>query len=168
MTRLYANPYDLSAVGFYFDSAEAYKEQAEKLRNSYGEPVEEFEIEFIDGELIDAQVAKAWGLNQCNFPAFLSACDEWDEDDKRRLIVAVGEAGYNFDPESDHPEKFEIDIYECDSMRELAEQFVDEGLLGDIPTHLENYIDLDAIARDLSFDYSETCIDGQTLIYRCG
>lgn len=52
-------------------------------------------------------------------------------------------------------------------MKELTEQFVDEGLFGDIPERLQYYLDYDAIARDLSMDYAETEIAGQRLIYRC-
>jgi len=54
-----------------------------------------------------------------------------------------------------------------DSMKELAEQFVDDGLFGEIPTSIQFYIDYEAIARDLACDYSETTIDGQRYIYRC-
>jgi antirestriction protein len=79
----------------------------------------------------------------------------------------VGECGYSFDLKSGAPDDFEVDIYELDSLRELAEQFVEEGLFGEIPKHLENYIDYDAMARDLGMDYSETTIDGKRLIYRC-
>lgn len=167
MTSLYANPYDLSATGFYFENVEDYAEKAEALRNDYGDKVEEFEIEFIDGEGIDVDLNKAWGLNQCNFSAFLNACEEWEEYDKQRFIIAVGECGYDFDHESIRPDEFEVDIYRCDNMKELAEQFVEEGLFGDIPSHLENYIDYDAMARDLAIDYSEISINGQTIIYRC-
>ena len=53
-------------------------------------------------------------------------------------------------------------------MTELAEQFFDDGLFGDIPSHLYNYIDVDAIARDLAFDYTETETTGQFCIYRAG
>ena len=53
-------------------------------------------------------------------------------------------------------------------MRELAEQFVEEGLYGDIPESLQFYIDYEAIARDLSVEYSETVIAGSRVIYRCG
>lgn len=52
-------------------------------------------------------------------------------------------------------------------MRELAEQFVDEGLFGDIPENIQSYLDYDAIARDLSMDYSETSICDTNLVYRC-
>lgn len=79
----------------------------------------------------------------------------------------VGECGYAFDPANADPNEFEADIYHLDSMKELAEQFVDEGLFGDIPERLQYYLDYDAIARDLSLDYTETIIAGYRLIYRC-
>ena len=123
MTQLYANPYDLSAIGFYFDTAEEYAEKSKALRNSFGERPEEFEINFIDGEGIDAEFGKAWSLNQCNFTAFFDACDTWEECEKVRYIIAVGECGYDFNFESDKPDEIDIDIYECDSMRGLAETF---------------------------------------------
>ncbi|WP_339635773.1 antirestriction protein ArdA [uncultured Sneathiella sp.] len=167
MTTLFANPYDLSATGFYFDSTQDYHEKAGKKRNAYGDPVEEFEIEFIDGDMIDAQLGKAWGLYQNNIGAFLDACDEWDEHKKRCFIIAVGECGYSFDPEKDDSDQFDVDIYECDTMRDLAQEFVDEGHYGEIPAHLQFYIDYDAIARDLSVDFSKIEIDSCHLIYAC-
>ena len=51
-------------------------------------------------------------------------------------------------------------------MRELAEQFVDEGLFGEVPESFQFYIDYDAIARDLAVEYSEIRIAGERLIYR--
>ncbi|MBS0251800.1 MAG: antirestriction protein ArdA [Proteobacteria bacterium] len=130
------------------------------LRNDYGEPVEEFEIQFIDGESIDAALAKAWGLSQCDLARFLEVTQDWSDEEKRCFIIAVGECGYDFDPANVDPGDFEVDIYETDSLRDLAEMFVDEGLYGEIPCHLANYIDYDAIARDLAVDFSETEIAG--------
>jgi hypothetical protein len=49
----------------------------------------------------------------------------------------------------------------------LAEQFVEEGLYGEIPKALQYYIDYEAIARDLGMDYSEIRIVGTNYIYRC-
>ena len=85
MTRLYAQPYDITATGFSFDDAEDYARKAQALRNEYGQPVEEFEIQFIDGE---------WSLSQCNLSQFLEAALDWSEDQKLHFIVAVGECGY--------------------------------------------------------------------------
>jgi hypothetical protein len=151
----------------YFDDADSYARQADALRNDYGQPVEEFEIQFIDGETIDAALADAWGLNQTNFARFFEIVDDWSNDQKHRFIVAVGECGFSFDPATVDPDEFDVDLYETDSLRDLAEQFVDEGLFGDIPKHLANYIDYDAIARDLAMDYSQTEIAEKRLIYAC-
>jgi antirestriction protein len=43
-------------------------------------------------------------------------------------------------------------IHCCRTFEELAEQFVDDGMFGNIPSHLSGYIDYEAIGRDLSFD----------------
>jgi len=53
MTQLYALPYDLSAIGLYFETSEEYAVKSVALRNDYGESVEEFEIQFIDGDEMD-------------------------------------------------------------------------------------------------------------------
>lgn len=163
---LYAQPYDISASGFYFKDMDEYQCKASALRNDYGLPVEEFEIQFIDGESIDAALASAWALGQANMARFLECAAQWDHDEKLRFILAVGECGYSFDPESVHPDDFEVDIYALGSMKELAEQFVEDGLFGDIPEQLAFYIDYEAIARDLACDYTETEIAGQRMIYR--
>ena len=167
MSTFYAQPYDISAHGFYFTSAEEYAECAAKARNNFGQPVEEFEIQFIDGEAIDAALAQALDVHQGNVADFFERETEWDDNQKRIAIIATSECGYTLDLECCDPDRFDVDIYELDTMRELAEHFVDDGLFGDIPEHLANYIDYDAIARDLGFDYGQTCIAGTRLIYRC-
>jgi len=163
----HAQPYDLAAAGFYFENAEEFQSKSKALRNDYGEPVEEFEIQFIDGEDIDCQLAKAISVNQANLTQFFARVEEWDDHDKTKVIIAVGECGYRFE-DNTQPDDFEIDIYYAESLKELAEQFVDEGLFGDIPDQFEAYIDYEAIARDLAVEYSETSIAGEGLIYRCG
>ncbi len=167
MPRLYAQPYDISANGFFFESADEYKAKAAKAKNAYGWPVEEFEIQFIDGDTIDSELFKALGVHQGNFQAYFDAVESWSEDDKVRVIIAVGEAGYTFDLNTDTRDRFDIDLYEMDSLRDLAEHFVEEGLFGEIPESIQAYLDYDAIARDLGMDYSQTTIDGTSYIYRC-
>ncbi|TLP55486.1 antirestriction protein ArdA [Parasedimentitalea maritima] len=166
MTQLYAQPYDLSATGFYFKTTEEFAVKSAALRNDYGEPVEEFEIQFIDGEEIDYDLAGAMGLNQVNFAQYLSAVDNCDDEEKRTVIIAVGECGYTFEADLD-PTRFDVEIFEIASMRDLAEQFVDEGLFGEVPEAFQNYIDYDAIARDLAVEYSEIVIAGVNYIYAC-
>jgi len=167
MIQLHAQPYDISACGFYFEDAEGYEAKAKNNKNDYSEPVEEYEIQFIDGEDIDCALAKAWNVNQANFAAFLEAANTWDEDDKLRYIIAVGECGFNHEQVADDPSSIDMTVYELSSIKELAEQFVEEGLFGEIPESLQFYIDYDAIARDLSMDYSEVTIAGTNFIFQC-
>ena len=168
MTQLFAQPYDISATGFYFETAEQYTAKAAKARNDYGQPVEEFEIQFIDGELLDAEFAKAFEVNQANLERFFELLDEWEEHEKIRFIIAVGECGYSFDIDNDDIDQLDVDIYEEDNMKDLAIRFVDDGLFGEVPEAFQFYIDYDAIARDLAVDYSESTIAGNSFIYRCG
>ena len=82
------------------------------------------------------------------------------------MIIAVGECGYVYEPNT-KPNDFEVDIYQVESLRDLAEQFVDEGLFGDVPERLQFYIDHDAIARDLAVEFSEIIIAGERFAYAC-
>ncbi len=165
MTQLHAQPYDISATGFYFESVEEYQEKADKAVNRYGDPVEEFEIQFIDGERIDCELAEAIGLSQCTINAYFECVDGLEDSSKIEIIIAVGECGYDFD--ADCLNQWDVTVYHVDSFRDLAIEFVEEGIFGDISKSIENYIDYEAIARDLSIDYSEIEIDGKNLIYRC-
>lgn len=168
MTQLHAQPYDLTATGFYFETAEEFDRKAKTNRNDFGQVVEEYEIQFIDGEALDCALAQAVGLTQCNIGQFFDVVDRWGDDDKLRFILAVGECGYDFDLSRDDPNELDVDIYHLCSMRELAVQFVDEGIMGDMPESMMLYFDYEALGRDLSHDYSLTTIAGETLIYRCG
>ncbi len=47
----------------------------------------------------------------------------------------------------------DLEVYDYDNFKDLAWEFIDQGLFGEIPPHLENYLDVDAMASDLSFDY---------------
>lgn len=165
-TVLYAQPYDISANGFYFRSLEEYTQKSTDHRNEYGDPVEEYEIQFINGDDLDCSLFKALSVHQGNFHHLLTACEDWDDDQKIKVIIAVGECGYHFNPETDNPDDFDIDLYEMDSLRDLAIHFVDEGLFGDIPENIRFYLDYDAIARDLGMDYSDIRLNGTNYIYR--
>ncbi|MDD3444399.1 MAG: antirestriction protein ArdA [Zavarzinia sp.] len=165
-TTLFAQPYDISATGFYFETIEEYEACAAKAVNAYGQPVEEFEIQFIDGERIDCELAEAIGLTQGNLRAFLECVDAWEDWQKTNVIIAVGECGYPFDPKTD-PQDYDVDVYAAESLRDLAMQFVDEGLFGEVPKPLAYYIDYDAIAHDLGTEYVETVIAGERIVYAC-
>ncbi len=164
---LHAQPYDISACGFYFRSAQQFTDKSSRLLNHYGHPVEEFEIQFIDGDDLDCELFKALSIQQSTIGDYFNACEYFSDDQKIRVILATGECGYSFDYQSDDPDGYDIEIYELDSLRDLAEQFIEDGLFGDIPENIRYYLDLDAIARDLGMDYSETTIAGKNYIFRC-
>src|ERR1700734_4087084 len=167
-TIFFAQPYDISATGFYFSSVEGFQKQSARVRDAFSLPVEEYEIQFIDGDELDAALFKAVSVHQGEIGAFLDAYDNLNPDQKQKIIIAVGECGCSFDLKTGDPDKLDVDLYEMDSLRELAEHFVDEGLFGEIPESVKNHLDYDSIARDLSVDYTETVIGGTSLIYRCG
>lgn len=164
--RFYAQPYDMDARGFFFVDAVDYESKRNACRNAYGDEVEEFEIQFIDGNDLDAAMFEALGINQATILPFINKLDEWDDDNKTKLIIAVGEGGYSFDIAHDNPDDFEVDLYADMTLKDLAYQFVDDGLFGDIPERLSYYLDYDAIARDLAHDYAETSICGDNYVYR--
>ena len=163
---LHAKPYDTFADGFYFETEEEFDEKSKNVKNDLGNSVEEFIIRFIDGDGLDGELADAIKLDQTNFRLFLYRVDEWTDLEKIDVIIAVGDCGYPFN-EHTYPQDFDISLYEENSMEDLARHFVDEGLYGDIPTGLQNYIDYEAIARDLSMEYDEITIAGQSYIYHC-
>ena len=164
MTTLFAQPYDFTANGFYFKSFDEYVTKSFGLN---GANIEEYEIQFIDGEGMDCKLFEALNITQCSIEAYFNAVENWEEYQKINVIIAVGECGYRFDIANNSPDDFDVDLYQFDSMKELAEHFVDEGLYGDIPQSIQYYIDYEAIARDLAMDYAEIRIDGTNYIYRC-
>lgn len=167
MTMLYAQPYNISVNGFYFESDVDYGAKSGALRDAHGQSVEEFEIQFIEGDGIDCQLFGALNVHQGSISGYFDAVDNWSDDDKIKVIIAVGETGYSFDLGTDAPDKFDVELYPCESLRDLAMQFVDDGLFGDIPDRLRNYLNYDSIARDLGMDYGSISIDGTHYIYRC-
>lgn len=167
-TTYYAQPYDLDASGFYFRNFEEYHSKLKACRNRFGQVVEEFELQFIDGETLDCALFEALTISQATIGSFITKAHEWSEDDKTKMIIAVGEGGYCFDVETGDPDDIDLDLYPDITMRDLAEQFIDEGLFGEIPQSIAHYIDYDAIARDLAMDYTETTIASDRYVYRLG
>jgi len=162
----YAQPYDISATGFYFTDATSYRESINCVVNDYGDRVEEFEIQFINGFVLDSKLARVIEPTQANIIAMMEAMAPWPEEQKTKVILAVGEGGLSFDLETDDPDDIGIDLHADMTLTDLAYQFVDEGLMGDLPDRLLIYLDYDRIARDLAHDYTETRLCGETYVYR--
>lgn len=113
-------------------------------------------------------MANAVDLSQANFSHFIELAEELEEFEKITLIIAVRECGYDLKTVTDDINAVDIELYEENSFSELAKQFVEDGLYGEIPISLQYYIDYEAIGRDLAIDYGTANVNRQSFIYRCG
>lgn len=156
----FAQPYNLDAAGFYFHDFEDYTAKADGLLDAFGCPVEEFEVQFIDGSSADAELFAAAGINQANLEQWFDELEDLDEMEKAALF-AILELGYNLDQAL---EKMEDATLYQGRLEDAAEELFDEIYASEIPEHLQSYIDYSRFARDceLSGDMSEFSFAGQT------
>lgn len=82
-----------------------------------------------------------------------------DSDDLIKLSYLVDDCGYKAKQALEMLD--DVELYTDTTLEELAEQFIADGLFGDVPENLINYIDYEKIARDLSFDYAQ--VNGNVL-----
>lgn len=161
-TTLFAQPYNLDAQGFYFHSTEEFETQSENLRDRFGCPVEEFEIQFIDGE--GADLFEACGINQSNLFMWFDEIEVLDEHEKISLYFLAGILGYSLDSAMNKID--EVSIFHGDA-QEAAEELFDDCYAHAIPENLRFYFDIEKLARDLEIggDFNEFEYDNTT--YTC-
>lgn len=161
-TNLFAQPYNPDAQGFFFRSAEEFEAKSENLRDRFGSPVEEFEIQFIDGD--DASLFEACGINQSSLFAWFDEISVLDEHEKISLFFLAGSLGYFLDEAIDKID--EVSIFHGDS-QEAAQGLFDECYADAIPENLRFYFDMERFARDLEIagDFHEFEYEGKT--YTC-
>jgi hypothetical protein len=159
MCILYATPYNVDAIGFYFSSAGEFQDKVDKLRDHYGNPVEEFEIGYSDGD--DPQLFEACGINQCNLATWFDDVESLDDHQKPALFYLCDANGYSL---SDALDKLDdVCLYEG-RLIDAASELFDECYAAEIPENLRFYIDYEAFARNcqLSGDMYEFELDGTT------
>lgn len=143
MTTLYANPYNIDATGFYFNDADEFIGKSANLTDRNGNPVEEFEIDFIDGD--DAALFDACAINQANLNTWFDDIETLDDQEKTNLYYLLSVAGYTFSQALD---KIDEPSITQSSLRDAAEVLFDECWLHDVPESIRYYIDYDKFARD--------------------
>ena len=162
--RYHATPYDISAIGFYFSTLEEYRDKAASHTNEYGDHVEEYEIQFIDGPSEDAALFKALSVNQANLSQWFETFEDIDEHDALKAIYLADHLGECME---DIPSKLDdVVLYEGRAL-DYAEQYIeDTGLLEQIPENLQFYFDTEAFARDLMLggDITEIELCGTTYV----
>ena len=143
MTSFYAQPYSLDHSGFYFDTLETY-EQGMAALNKRG--CEEVEIQFIDGDDHLARLADTTRIGQGQVALWFEELDDLDE-------VATDQIGFLLDcgySIEDALERYEDVILFEGSKSDYAAELMEDTT--DIPDFLINYIDYDAIARDMELN----------------
>lgn len=95
MNTYHATPYDISATGFYFSTLEEYREKAAKHRNAYGDLVEEYEIQFIDGD--NATLFAALNVNQATLPLWFDQFEELAAENAAKAIYLASDVGYSIE-----------------------------------------------------------------------
>jgi len=93
LCRLYANPYNPSAHGFYFQSLEEFEAGMEKLKRR---GVEEVEIDFIDGPEWCSDLFRALQIAQHQVKKWFEVYEQLDETEAAKLygLIEYHGAGY--------------------------------------------------------------------------
>lgn len=156
----YAQPYNLDAQGFYFSTLDEYEEKANHCRDSFGLPVEEFEIMFIDGSREEAQLFSACSVNQANLGQFLAILEDLPEYQQPALFYLCDVQGVNMEEAMEKIDEV------CTTEQDLEDYGYDlffELYGHDIPESLHCYIDTKSFCRDLeiggdvcSFEFAGT------------
>ena len=88
-----------------------------------------------------------------------------EDDDVPKVNFLINMQGYSLEGAIEKAE--DCDYYKNMTFNDLAEEFIQEGLFGEDVARLYknnyNWLDIDAIARDLQYDYTEYNGD----IFRC-
>lgn len=129
--KLYAEPYDISFTGFYFESAREFETKRESMA------CEEFMIDFIDSDVIDGKLFEKLGCNQGNLDGIFELVDRIEYLDQKELVAF----------------EFLLDFTIVNNINKLEELLDKVGDVNVIDETLENY------AYELVHDYLSHCTD---------
>lgn len=160
MTTLHAQPYNPDASGFYFHNYDEYAEKSENLKDSFGQPVEEFEIQFIDGE--NPELFNAANINQSNLETYFDEIADLDEESATKIIYLLDTIGMDFDQAYSQYE--DVQLQSC-SAEDYAYDLINETT--EIPESLTHYIDYKAIARDMIINGEIHEISRELIVTNC-
>jgi hypothetical protein len=143
--RLFANPYDITAKGFYFSSIEDFTSQYEDHL-----PTEEYEIDFIDGTHAELALFNAMKVSQASLDEYFEIISDLDDDDMAQVgICYLLENGIASDTADAVSRASDLTIFEG-SLKDYAWEYLDECVFTkETPNIFRNYFDVDAFARDL-------------------
>lgn len=141
-----------------FELAQALSEVLNEGETISGtEEHEEYFITDYEAEIAIDEYDDIYKLNELS-----EAMENYDADDYLKLKLLSHE-GYNErEVVLNGLDSYDVEIHDysnntsfTDVYELLAQDLVEEGLLGEVPKQFEHYIDYAAIGRDLSMDYVE-------------
>jgi antirestriction protein len=150
--QLYANPYTPDAGGFYFESMEEFEKLAAANRTEFGQVVEEYEFEFIEGSEFERRVAVALHDGQFPMAEAFEIIDRFGEENHAAAILAaLGTDGIGVAWDLSYLEdNFNWVVLHDGGLRDYAIEVLTEQLRYLGGEHLENYLDFDAYERMLN------------------
>ncbi|MFM0298719.1 antirestriction protein ArdA [Paraburkholderia sediminicola] len=160
MNSYFACPYNIDATGFYFHSLEEYLQRSVQCADSFGNLVEEFEIQFIDGGAADAQLFEALDVNQASLSRWFDCVDELSAEAKAAVFYLASQCGQTAEDALDNAK--DVILREGEIADAAADQF--DEIYSELPQGVRMYVDIEAYARDcrLNGDLDEFDFDGTT------
>ena len=148
-TTLYANPYDTSYFGFYFDSLDKFTCKLSQAK------YEEVEIEYHDGD--NPKLFAAIGIFQCNIGTWFDELDQYSDTDDEAVAIRYLTSFY---PAEEAIERLGEVILHRGKIADYAAELVDElHSLDQLPDIIKYHIDYSGIARDMEINGEVAEID---------
>jgi hypothetical protein len=113
--RLFAQSYGMCTSSFYFSTLEEFNTTARMIRDRWWGKYVEFNIVFTEGDDLDAELFKAFRINESNLYKFLNAMNDWSNREKIVALISATERGNSF-------EDIEDAIVFCRAMDYLREE----------------------------------------------
>jgi hypothetical protein len=156
MPSIYANPYDTSAHGFYFEDYQDFMDKYRKNVNRFGAPVEEYSFEFISGD--DAEQALFMAMEDNGFidlQGYFDLLNNIDQSQVPALVYLMDIM--NLDAEQAMANVDDVIVIEDDAITYISEYFVPDVFFDE--TTYENLhpmlIDFKALGRDFAINHPE-------------
>ncbi|MCY0389913.1 antirestriction protein ArdA [Robbsia sp. Bb-Pol-6] len=145
-TILFAQPYSIDAEGFYFTDSAVFDDQVSEAVDRFGCPVEEFEIQFIDGE--GDALFDVLQVTQATVHTFFETLDTLTDEQQAVLYFLVSDRGMTVAAALAQVDDVQLTTQTAES---YAEDMFDD-LYPDLPTQARIYIDISAWQRDLELN----------------
>lgn len=109
---------------------------------------EEYFITDFDSPFPISEYENVYELNE-----FVLEFNNKNDDEQKIISYLIDNCNLSYDEALSRYE--DVTYYQAESYEDLAYEFVEEGLFGEIPESIQYYLDYEKIGRGLSSDYDE-------------